>query len=231
MRPVIVGGWVQDRIVAEQELASADGDTTLASAERTKAFTDAVVAIAMTLLILPLMESVVEASREDGTAAEWFTENLGELLFFVLSFVLIAAFWLSHHRLFERIHHVTGPLLILNFAWMFTIVWLPVATATFGLVPNDVVQKTLYIGALFSTSVIMAVLGLYVLRHPELHRIPPQRLRSGILAEVIASVVFAITFVVAVAFPAIGYWSMVLLVLVGPVHAVLDRSLLRPAGR
>ena len=98
-------------------------------------------------------------------------------------------------------------------------------------VPNDVVQKTLYIGALFSTSVIMATLGLYVLRHPELHRIPPQRLRSGILAEVIASVIFAITFVVAVAFPAIGYWSMALLVLVGPVHAVLDRSLLRSAAR
>ena len=109
--------------------------------------------------------------------------------------------------------------------------WVGEVTATFGLVPNDIVQKTLYVGALFSTSVIMAVLGLYVLRHPELHRIPPQRLRSGILAEVIASVVFAITFVVAVAFPAIGYWSMVLLVLVGPVHAVLDRSLLRPAGR
>ena len=209
--------------MTEQDLQPVEGVSVLASAERIKAFTDAVVAIAMTLLILPLMESVGELAREGGTAGEWVAANRGELLIFVLSFVLIAAFWMSHHRLFERIHRVSGPLLILNIAWMFTIVWLPVATATFGLIPNDIVQKALYIGALFTTSVIMAVLGVYTLRHPELHSIPDHRLRSGILAEAIASVMFAAVFLVAVIFPGIGYWSMVLLVLIGPLHALLQR--------
>jgi uncharacterized membrane protein len=213
--------------VAEQHPQPVESGTELASAERIKAFTDAVVAIAMTLLILPLMESVGEAAREAETASEWFTANQGELLIFTLSFVLIAAFWMSHHQLFERIHRVSGPLLILNIAWMFTIVWLPVATATFGLVPNDVVQKALYIGALFTTSVIMAGIGVYTLRHPELHSIPLPRLYRDILAESIAAVMFAIAFVVAVAFPGIGYWSMVLLVLIGPLHAVLQRFLVR----
>ena len=213
--------------MGEHELRPSGTGNERASAERIKAFTDAVVAIAMTLLILPLMESVGELAREGGTAGEWVEANRGELLIFVLSFVLIAAFWMSHHRLFERIHRVSGPLLILNIAWMFTIVWLPVATATFGLTPNDLVQKTLYIGALFTTSVIMAVLGVYALHHPELHSIPEQRLRSGILAEAIASAMFAVAFVVAVVFPGIGYWSMVLLVLIGPLQALLQRFVLR----
>jgi uncharacterized membrane protein len=209
--------------MAGQDLRSAESGSTLASAERTKAFTDAVVAIAMTLLILPLMESVGEAAREGETAGEWVGDNAGELLIFALSFALIAAFWMNHHRLFERIHRVSGPLLILNIAWMFTIVWLPVATATFALVPQDIVQKALYIGSLFITSVIMAVLGAYTLRHPELHSIPEDRLRSGILEEALASAIFAIAFVVAVVFPGIGYWSMLLLVVLGPLLLLLRR--------
>lgn len=217
--------------MTERDLQSVENQNVQASAERIKAFTDAVVAIAMTLLILPLMESVGELSREGGTAAEWVVANRGELLIFALSFVLIAAFWLSHHRLFERTHRVSPVLLMLNIAWMFTIVWLPVATATFGLVPSDVTQKVLYIGALFATSVIMAVIGVYTLRHPELHTTPEDRLRRGIIAETIAAVMFALAFLIAVVFPAVGYWSMVLLVLIGPVQALLQRFIpgTRPA--
>ncbi len=215
--------------MAEQPIRSVEREDALPSAERVKAFTDAVVAIAMTLLILPLMESVGESSREGQTAAEWVTHNRGELLVFALSFALIAAFWMSHHRLFERIRRVTGALLVLDVAWMFLIVWLPVATATFGLVPADAVQKALYIGALFATSVLMAMLGLYTLRHPELHDIPEDRLRRGILAEAIASGVFAVVLLVAVLFPQIGYWSMALLVVIGPLHALLQRRVPRAA--
>lgn len=208
-----------------EQRPSGDGGGTPASAERIKAFTDAVVAIAMTLLILPLMESVGGAAREGMTAAQWVAANVDALLIFALSFVLIAAFWMSHHRLFELIHRVSGPLLILNIAWMFTIVWLPVATATVALVPSDVVQKGLYIGALFTTSVLMVVLNIYLLRHPELHGAPAGRIHSFILAEAIASAMFAAAFLVAVLFPGIGYWAMVLIALVGPLHVLLQRFL------
>src|SRR6478735_6009389 len=67
-------------------------------AERLKAFSDAVVAIAMTLLILPLMESVRDVAAHDLSTWEWLNENAGQLLSFALSFVLIANFWLTHHR-------------------------------------------------------------------------------------------------------------------------------------
>jgi uncharacterized membrane protein len=204
------------------------------SAERLKAFTDAVVAIAMTLLILPLMESVFDASREDLTAGEWVADNAEPLISFALSFVLIAAFWMSHHRLFAHVHRVTGTLLTLSIAWMFTIVWLPVATAVVGLLPDTLVQKALYIGALFLTSAMSTVLGLYVLRHPELHSRPERSLLRGILADAVATALFVVAFLLSVLVPVLGYWAMAVLVLIGPVHAILQRLLGLsdpPAGR
>ena len=54
----------------------------------------------MTLLILPLMESV--GMRRPGrlSSFEWLNAERRQLLSFALSFVLIANFWLTHHRLF-----------------------------------------------------------------------------------------------------------------------------------
>lgn len=199
--------------------------SSLASAERVKAFTDAVVAIAMTLLILPLMESVNEVAGEGGGAGEWVAGHGDQLISFALSFVLIAAFWLSHHRLFDRVHRVNGQLLLLTIVWMFTIVWLPVATAIVGQMENDPLQKTLYIGSLFATSVMMTLLGWSTLRHPELHDIPAANLRSGIFADAIASVLFVVAYVVTIAAPGLGYFPMLVLVLTGPLHAWLSRYL------
>ncbi len=69
------------------------------SAERMKFFTDAVVAIAMTLLILPLLENVAEAGKAGLDTAEFLRDHGDEAFAFVLSFVIIARFWVSHERL------------------------------------------------------------------------------------------------------------------------------------
>ena len=125
------------------------------SAERLKFFTDAVVAIAMTLLILPLMESVAEAGRDGVTTADYLHEHGGQLFSFALSFVIIASFWAGHHSLFEHVERYSAALVWLNIAWMFTIVWLPVPTAMVGSMAEDGPQKAIYIGTLLVSSAIM----------------------------------------------------------------------------
>jgi uncharacterized membrane protein len=197
----------------------------LRPAERLVFFTDAVVAIAMTLLILPLLESVSDAAKEGLDTAGYLREHDGQLFAFALSFVIIAAFWRSHDHLFELVEKQDAVLLRLNVAWMFTIVWLPVATAIVGMMDNDPVQKTLYIGSLFATSVMMTVLGWYALRHPELHDMPVANLRSGILADAIASALFALAYLLTIVFPVLSYLPMFLLVLTGPLHNWLRRYL------
>ena len=197
-------------------------------AERLKAFADAVVAIAMTLLILPLMESVGDAADDQLSTAEWLSTstNAGQLLSFILSFVLIANFWLTHHRLFAGVHRVTNSLLWLTIAWMFTIVWLPIPTALLGQLPTDAGQEILYIGTLALTSLVMFLSRLYVLRHPLLHDIPEERLRNGLSADLVTFGLFLLALAVALVFPLVGYWAMFLLLLVSPLHHLISR---RPA--
>src|SRR5699024_11374615 len=103
-----------------------------ATSARYGAFTDAVVAIAMTLLILPLMELVPEAAAQHLTAAQLLVEHEGQFLAFALSFVLIGMFWFLHHRIFRADTPHDGRRGVVNLAWLATIVFLPVVTAMSG---------------------------------------------------------------------------------------------------
>ncbi|MFE1646229.1 TMEM175 family protein [Microbacterium sp. P01] len=195
----------------------------LYSAERAKAFIDAVVAIAMTLLILPLMESVGEAASSDQSTVEWWNENTGALFAFVLSFAVIGNFWVSHHRQFAGVTAVTNGLLWLTMAWMLTIVWLPIATAVVGQLETDTLQKVLYIGSMLITSLLMLFIQLYLTRHPQVHRIPDDRLRAGLRVDLILVALFAVALIVAVAVPAVSYYAMFLLLLTSPIQRLTSR--------
>ncbi|WP_375385947.1 TMEM175 family protein [uncultured Microbacterium sp.] len=191
-----------------------------ASSERVKAFTDAVVAIAMTLLILPLLDTIGEAATENQTTLEWLQQNSGSLFVFVLSFVIIANFWTSHHRLFARVEHVSEGLLWITIAWMLTIVWLPVATSMTGQMESDALQRTLYIGSMAITSILLFSARLYLRRHPQLHDIRASDLRRGLVADVATAIMFVVSLAVAVIFPTVGYAALFLMFLVGPLHTL-----------
>lgn len=199
---------------------------------RVVAFVDAVVAIAMTLLILPLMESVSEAAASDDDAAHWFAEHDAQLTSFVISFVIIALFWMIHHRLFVHVEHATQALLWVLMAWLLTIVWLPVATAISGQMPGeDPLTKVVYIGSMIATCLTSLAIRLYLRQHPSLHRIPSSTITAGIAADVATATLFAIALVVAVAVPAIGYWALFIMLLAGPVQALFARMLGASRGR
>ncbi|QSZ49611.1 TMEM175 family protein [Arthrobacter sp. D5-1] len=200
----------------------------LSSPERLQAFTDAVVAIALTLLILPLMESVGELADHNGTTAEWLAEEQYALLGFVLSFVLIAVFWVHHHKLFRSVKHVDPGLLWLTVAWMFTIVVMPVATSLSTQMPSDWAQPLIYIGTLFATSLMLLLARAYLRSHPDLHTMGDAESASGIRASGIISGLFLAALVLAVAIPGAGNWPLLLMLLSEPLQR-LDRRRARRA--
>ena len=215
---------------ANHEVVGGPEREDLASAERVKAFTDAVVAIAMTLLILPLLDTITVAARQQLTTAEWIGENTDALIVFVLSFVIIANFWVSHHRLFARVDRVSNSLLWITIAWMLTSVWLPVATAMTGQMDTDALQEVIYIGTMALSSLLLLCARLHLRAHPALHSIPAAGLRRGLIADVIIPVMFLVCLAVAVAVPPIGYSSLFLMFLVVPLHRLAMRVFDRPAG-
>lgn len=200
--------------------------------ERFKAFVDAVVAIAMTLLILPLMESVSEAASGNLSTADFLNEHSDQLLSFGLSFVLIAIFWMGHHRQYRDVEQITPALLWINVAWMATIVWLPVPTAMLGQMDSDPLQAVLYIGTLMLTQVTTLSGWAYLLRHPQLTTTAHETMRHGVARDAAAIILFALALVIATSVGSYGYLGLVLVAFTGPVERLLFGRFLRrsPAG-
>lgn len=193
-------------------------------AERMVFFTDAVVAIAMTLLILPLLESVSDAAREGVDTLGYFREHDGQLFAFALSFFIIGLFWRRHDRLFEHVIHQGRGLFLLNLLWMFTIVWLPVATAMVGAMETDPLQLAIYIGTMLTTSLITLVMQVLLLRHPQLTE-PEHTVSRAVLAPMIATIgLFALALILALTVPGLHYWSLLVLVLSGPLERLVRRK-------
>lgn len=96
------------------------------SVERTVYFSDAVIAIAMTLLAIEL-----PLPQGDTPSQVWrsFVGNLGgEYLAFLISFGVISLFWYRHHRSFQRIARINTSLIVWNLVGLATIVLIPFAT-------------------------------------------------------------------------------------------------------
>jgi uncharacterized membrane protein len=196
-------------------------------AERTIVFTDAVVAIAMTLLILPLLDAVAESARNSQDTLAFLRAHGGQLITFGLSFVIIALFWRSHDRTFSRLARTTTLIFWLNTAWMFTIVFLPVVTAIVGALHTDPVQLALYIGTMLATSLIMTAIHLVLVLRPELTTSDEHRSISELAPALASSLMFAVALVLALTVPGVEFWGLLALTLSRPIEAVLRRLLER----
>jgi uncharacterized membrane protein len=184
--------------------------------ERFVFFSDAVVAIAISLLILPVVDS---ASDLTGSAEDLMRDNSDRLLAFGLSFVVIARFWIAHHALFGRIERQNRRLMWLNLAWLLTIVFLPLPTELLGVRgAEESFVRGLYIGAVFACSVLLAILEGVVDTSSDLGRDPSDGVGS-LRRRFVTPALLAAAFVVSVAVPAIGMWAMLLLFLAGPISA------------
>ena len=92
------------------------------------AFADAVVAIALTLLVLPLVD-IANDLREDSSVADVVSDNSIELVSFIISFGVIWILWRQHQQTMEYFRAYDRTLINLHFIWLLTIVALPFATA------------------------------------------------------------------------------------------------------
>jgi uncharacterized membrane protein len=95
------------------------------ASDRLITFTDAVVAIAITLLALDL--PVPTGRTVPGLWASVMSDS-GQYLAFLISFFAIAGGWSQHHELFRYARSTDAPMKSLHLAWLLTIIVLPFAT-------------------------------------------------------------------------------------------------------
>lgn len=147
----------------DDHVAKHESDQVL-TIERTVAFTDAVVAIAMTLLILPLAELVPDAARQHEPATAIVTHNLPAIGSFLLSFVVIARYWQIHHHVFGMARTATRSLLSWNMVWLLTVVVLPFPTQMASIYGSQPFAVRFYIGVLLASSLSVAVMAVLITR-------------------------------------------------------------------
>jgi uncharacterized membrane protein len=183
------------------------------SSERLVFFSDAVVAIALTLLVLPLADAVPEAVAKHSSALEVITENQWKISSFLLSFAVIGRLWISHHRLFEQIKAYNYPLIVANLCWLLTIAVLPFPTEMIGAFGSDQFTVGLYIGTVLASFICQLAVILIVRGTPELAKIHPGVSDQQRFASVFNTVILVVAFALVALVPGVGYFALLLLVL------------------
>jgi uncharacterized membrane protein len=95
------------------------------SKSRTEAFTDAVIAIILTILVLELPEV-------HGDKFHALMEMREVFIAYVISFAMLVIYWTNHHHMFQLIDRVNGKVLWLNNIFIFLISLFPFATRWVG---------------------------------------------------------------------------------------------------
>jgi uncharacterized membrane protein len=108
-----------------ESMSGEPGDVARSAAERLVFFSDAVVAIAITLLALEL--PVPEGSSTATLLGSLGTDSIAYLTF-LISFLVVGTHWQAHHRVFRYLRRVDGTFVHLNFAWLLIIIVTPFLT-------------------------------------------------------------------------------------------------------
>ncbi len=150
------------------EVASALGPPP-AETGRVEAFSDGVIAVAITLLVLDLkVPHVGGGSLWHALLVQWPAYAA-----YLTSFLIIGIMWINHHSLFQRIRYVNRPLMLLNLVLLAAIVAIPFAASLVSeylTEPNfnGNIAMAVYSAVSFAAALGFGLLWGYTLHRPEL---------------------------------------------------------------
>jgi len=119
---------------------------------RLEAFSDGVIAIIITIMVL-------ELKVPHGATLEALTPLIPNFLSYVLSFIYVGIYWNNHHHLLHTCELVTGPILWANLHLLFWLSLFPVTTAWIG--ENHMAAAP---SVLYGVVLLMAAIAYWVLQ-------------------------------------------------------------------
>ena len=93
-------------------------------------FTDAVVAIALTLMVLPLIN--IAGPEENETVWMVLSANSGAIIAYLMAFAIVSNSWLQHNQLVNDMRAYNGAIFWLNTAWLALIAMIPWSANLYG---------------------------------------------------------------------------------------------------
>ncbi|HYZ81837.1 MAG TPA: TMEM175 family protein [Solirubrobacteraceae bacterium] len=159
---------------------------------RLESFSDGVIAVAITLLILDI--KVPPHSRHE-TLLHSLLSDWPHYAAYVVSFLTIGIIWINHHAMISRLQRADQSILILNLLLLMSIVVLPFTTelmaAYLRAASGESLAAGLYSGSLLLMSVLFSILNRHILlaRAHMLHSELTLKERRRILSRSISGLV------------------------------------------
>jgi uncharacterized membrane protein len=205
-------------VSTDQELPSGDEDMEIraVSGDRLTFFGDAVVAIALTLLALEL--PVPEGSTNSDL---WHsaTSHRESYLAFMISFVVIAAHWRSHHRVFRYVAATNSRLTSLTMYWLLMLVITPFATDVIGGHGAFQARFVFYATVQFAACLLF-ILMVREVRRDDLYRVgtPPELFSRAIRRLSMVAVGFLVSIPVSL----VTGWAYLCWIVVPVADSIID---------
>lgn len=174
--------------------------------ERLILFTDAVFAIAITLLIIEIKVPILKEFT-DKDLLKHLSETPFKFFGFLLSFGIIGNYWSVHHRMFGYIKKYTTSIFWINLAFLFFLVTLPFSSGLVGEFSSHTNMKIPYI--IYSLNmIIVGLLNCWMwvfISNPKrdllTRKISKSRIKLGVYRSLVFPFVFFISMLLSLYFP------------------------------
>lgn len=157
---------------------------------RVEAFSDGVMAVAITLLVLDLRVPAPDGVADLGSRLLALWPNYAA---YAISFLAIGIMWMNHHTMLGRLRGVDRSILLLNLLLLMCIVVLPFTTSLLSTYLDDPsagrLAAVIYAASLLVTSTVFLAMQHHILtRRPQLlkDQLSPQLVRALLRRAVLA---------------------------------------------
>jgi uncharacterized membrane protein len=192
--------------------------------DRVLFFSDAIFAIAITLLVIEIRVPGIEEAGQQLRSA------LPNIYSFALSFAVIGLIWMGHHSLFRYIIMLDRPMITLNLVFLGTIAFLPYPTALLGHGSGGLSAVAVIFYSACMTAAGLGELMVWVYAAHVKDMLVPGTSRATrryvTLRLIRTPAVFLVSIPVAVVSPSLGAYCWIL---IAPVGIWINR-LARPSG-
>ncbi|MGO4379403.1 TMEM175 family protein [Pseudoduganella sp. RAF53_2] len=198
------------------------------SKHRIEALVDGIFAVAMTLLVIDLRLPEHLHMGTDAELREALVHLLPNFYSWLVSFIVLAIFWVGNHRVYSHVRHVDGALVWFTIMLLGGASLLPFASAVNAQFLSQLGQ-TVYASVMTLMGIGSLLVANHIYRHPELcvHPIDKDEYRGSCIRTIGLIVIAALTVPLATHLPGSSNMAFLLLFAFRPLNNLLSRRLRR----
>jgi uncharacterized membrane protein len=161
---------------------------------RVLAFSDALFAIAMTLLVVGIEVPDLGDTEDISDLADALYDDLGSFISFFISFLVIGRYWVAHHSYCSRLAAIDGGWIGLNLIYLLFVAFLPFPTGLLGNYFDNPLSIVVYAPTVAAVSGMEVVLFRHAKRNALLERpIPEDVYRWGVSVSLSPVIFFCLS--------------------------------------